>query len=402
MRHLYFGCKASQAELDATNASATHNQTAVTTLGDELSNFYSDAAIDLAASVASNQAYGSIVPMFQKERQALSGGGPHMTYQLYDGSSGATKEDLVMKTADFQTRHTMQSVRDNITAQSENINSAAASDTKRVRGLQAKASWDTSNTAFQYQRTQVSRDMEIAKVKAATETAGVLNYGERMRPIRQRADVDFQESLAKLAATAKGLRLLYGYDVELPRPGGVAFFDDCLLWVRKAINWLVRFRQLEQSFVLPISVRGLTPDWGQSCHTGQFSFTVLASALAYMRHVRLRGLSVLTVVKRGEEDPASLFQATVVCPRTSTCVHLSGSTETLDQQFVPPCRIGRVTYRGNIREPDVVGSTALYNVSPIGSWQLSINTKSSTGEKLDSLTDIQLDLHLAFRASEKE
>ena len=392
--------KMSQSELDATDSAAGHNKAAVSQLQKQLE-FYTDGAIDLAASVASNQAYGAVVPTFWKERDNISDNRGHMVFHLWNGTN-ASKEDIVMKTADFQTHQNMKSARSNITAQYENIAAAADADAARQLGLKARADWDTCDSGFKYERTQVARDMEIAKVKAAIEAGGVLNYGERMKPIRQRAELDLQESLAKVAAAAKGLRLLYGYTAPLPAPGAPGFFDDCVLWVRRAINWLVRFRQLEQSFALPISLRSHTSNWQEACRTGTFQLDLPESTFAYMRHVRLRGVSVLVIVDNGQGDPASLFQAVVTSPKTSSCKHLSGTVESLDQHFVPPCRIGRVAFRGNIREPDVVGATALYNVSPIGNWQLSMTTKSSTGIKLDSLRDIQLDMHLAFRASDKE
>lgn len=402
--------KTSQAELDATKAAATHNQNAIGNLQSQLSTFYSSSAIDLAVKVARNQAFASVVPNYKWEIPENKGF-DHVQLPLWDGTA-ANKEDYLVKAADFQTQHNMQSARNSITAQSESIAAAADADRLRDPGLKAKADWDTSDAGFRYERTKVSRDLQIAKVKAATDPGGVLNYGERMKPVNERAVLDFRESLAKLAAAAKGLRLLYGYTEELPEPKGITFFDDLLLWVRRAISWLVRFRQLEQSYVLPVSVRPLTKDWNQACQTGNFTFDISESFLPNMRHVRLRGLSVLTIVDKADDHPASLFQAVVTAPRTSYCTYLSpndGKPDDvgpdkhgdLEQKFVPPCRLGRVTSRGNIREPDVVGSSALYNASPIGSWQLSMSTISSTGMKLQSLNDIQLDLHLAFRASQK-
>jgi hypothetical protein len=307
-----------------------------------------------------------------------------------------------MRTAEFVTARSAEISKIAATAQSETIAAAADSERVRIQGLQAKSDWDTKDAGFRYDRTKVAREHQIAKVQAATSRGGALNYGERMVPLRDRATLDLQEGLAKLSAAAKGLRLLYGFDLQLPQPDSMhgQFFDGCLLWVRKAINWLVRFRQLEQSYVLPILVKPLCKDWGHARATGVFEFTIPEDRFRYMKHVRLRGITVCTVYPQKDDDGAGTFEALVTAPRVSACVHLSGKNAKLDQNSVPPCRSARVAPRSRLKEPDVVGASALYNVSPIGDWKMILSTRSTTGLSLNAVQDVHLDLHLAFRASE--
>ena len=57
---------------------------------------------------------------------------------------------------------------------------------------------------------------------------------------------------------AAGLVKVYGYTTPLPGdPTDLEYFDDCVLWTRQAIDWLVRFSRREQFMILPVSVRNV-------------------------------------------------------------------------------------------------------------------------------------------------
>ena len=74
------------------------------------------------------------------------------------------------------------------------------------------------------------------------------------------------------------------------------------------------------------------------------------------------------------------------------------SAKLIDQNSVPPCRISRVDTRNAAREPDTVGASALFNVTPIGRWTVHLN-ESFLDEEFVPPADIQLDLVIASVAN---
>ena len=147
-------------------------------------------------------------------------------------------------------------------AQTQNFFGLANSSNARLPGLQFKAEWDKANSGFMRRRTIVSRTFEDLKFIAATTPDGALNYSKRVSALKSRFQQDFNNAYARLVKVAEGLRDVYDFDLAgnpLPvNTTDLSFFDDCLLWSRKVMDWLVRVGRIEQNYVLPISLRKLT------------------------------------------------------------------------------------------------------------------------------------------------
>jgi hypothetical protein len=203
--------------------------------------------------------------------------------------------------------------------------------------------------------------------------------------IQARFQADFTDASLRIATLKSGLKLIYAYDLVLRE--SEAPFDDTLLAIRGALEWLVKFSSLEQNYVLPVSLHAL-PDchWDRGLsrdqHSGSWQFTIPETLFPSQAHVRLRGISAEVEC----DGDRSLFQCAIRVPELGSIRYLDGSTQNLDQRAVPTTRIGRVYKRDAIRPADTVGVLSLHNVSPIGTWKLAITSSQFPPRTLRRLT----------------
>jgi hypothetical protein len=246
----------------------------------------------------------------------------------------------------------------------------------RFTAAGSKANYDNCDVTFRRRRTVAARQINALKLAAYSDPDGPLNFDERRAIASTRFKEDFGDALLRLATVKQGLELIYGYKLDLKASSSL--FDDALMAVRAAMEWLVRFTAQEQNYILPISVRCISEDnwksglWS-SKQGGTWSFDVPASLFPSQAHVRLRGISATITSKNSR----ALFQSMVQVPQTSVSVHLDGKNVKLDQSMVPVIRIGRVAGMDSQRSPDTVGTLALHNASPIGSWKVAASASSS-------------------------
>ena len=259
-----------------------------------------------------------------------------------------------------------------------------------------------------------------------------------MEPLKKLFERDFREAIACLIPAYVGLVNIYGYDENplpnpyaeqlpfnykdqiLPSVGSTQFFDDCLIWIRDAIRWMVQFQQTEQNYVLPLSIKALVGNqqsWDQGLKLGKWRFEIPnnftfsppqdiqgddrevedsfnTDFFGGQRHVRLRGISAFIETNNSSD----VFRLFVKIPSASICKHISENTRVLDQTKVPPCYIARTANRSNVREPDIVGISALHNVSPFGVWELRLSKLTISGTPIEEIRDVQIDLHIAMRS----
>jgi len=283
-------------------------------------------------------------------------------------------------------------------AQRESLGSVARVAARRLPGLSARADWNSVNRNFLRRRTLVARKYQDIKAKAATDADGILNYGKRLPGIRERFSADFRHALARLKAIQKGLDQLYGYRIPLPsEEADVDYYDQVLFWTRQTIQWLIRFSRVEQTIVLPVSIRTLVGDeaWDRGNKQKAWSFRFPKEALPTARHVRVRGLSAVVVDHLKLRD--RLWQVELGVPARAEVVHLDGTVVTVDQSSVPPLMLGRVGERDAARDPDVAGLSSLHNASPFGEWQVRILDSVPRQHRTTKINDIQVDLHLSLR-----
>lgn len=278
----------------------------------------------------------------------------------------------------------------------------------KLLGLKRKSQWQNKDSGFRKERTLVARKYMDIKTKSATDEDGILNYGKRLDSLETRFENDFGEAYSRLTKVAQGASLVYGYnEMILPKyeDDPIQFFDNCLIWARHLINWLIRFNRKDQSFILPISIRNLMSknEWVESCKKGIWNFNISDQFFSDQFHVRLRGLSVFP---HGLKNNSlnGIVGANIKAPLKSYCKHLNGDVKDLDQSMLPTCKLGRVGERDFIRAPEVVGTTSLHNASPFGDWMINLYTpyrkfgKDSKDDDPDiDMKDLFIDLHISVR-----
>lgn len=313
---------------------------------------------------------------------------------------------------------------------------AEASSKKRMQALEVKKNWDENDQIFRSMRSDVALLMNVIKKAVMYAPDGAYNYAAQMELVRQRFLRDFQDSYSRLMKAKDGLEQLYAYYTSAPKndlcygfqPSAFpelkenedSFFDQCLLWTRDAIRFMVAFGQLEQNYVFPVSVKdycGGDDAWTKILQTAangslEITFDLPESLFPDQYHVRLRGITAFVVEKK--RTPGDIWRMELRPPKYGYCRRLpelapDGKSDIeLDQHTVPTVTLGRVMSRESVRDPDIVGIAALHNISPIGakkdhsieerSWKLTVDTKSLLGTSLSNLKDIHIDLLLAMRA----
>jgi hypothetical protein len=285
--------------------------------------------------------------------------------------------------------------------------STAESARVRITGLSRRADWERDNQGYRRQRTDVVRKAAEAKVGAFTMPDGALNYREQMRPLADRMTRDAIDSLARLDAAEEGLRLIYGRTSPLPASvrtaidtGAVthAAMDDASRWTRDALSWLLQFKQLEQNFVMPLSVRSLCGSdekWFAGLASGSWSITVPPGLFSELAHVRVRGARAHVY---GCGQDAGYWTLTAKLPKQGTVRHLAGAARPLDQKKLPVVIFPRTGSRINAPEAEFVGMHALFNASPIGDWTLTISEISTQRQARSVISDVEIEVALAVRA----
>ena len=328
------------------------------------------------------------------------GGGDFNGYYVntFNGVSDTVANHL-LKAAATQSFSTLY--RERLYAQSQQISLSSTRDTSenKFEGYKAKFIWDWQNRNFLKERTLVARRLQEIKSKLATDPNGILNHAKRMDALQQRFQNDFRDAIARLNAVRQGLKEIYGYDVELPQnQSSSTYFDDCLIWCRTAIQWLVRFSRMEQSAVIPISIRSILgdDDWSAGLKSGTWTLAVRDRDLPGMNCVRVRGLSAISYVGLlSDED--RLWQLSISPPVEAIHSFSNGEKIILDQSRIPPAKLFRVTSRKATRDPDVVGLSAWFNISPIGKWRVSVLGSIPAPCLFSKLSDITLDILVSYR-----
>ena len=87
-----------------------------------------------------------------------------------------------------------------------------------------------------------------------------------------------------------------------PKEGSPGYLDEVLVWVRTARDRLGYLSQLDQNYVLAVSVKELAKsDWESGRASSQWTFEVPDELFKGQAHVRLRGLGLAVA---GEPEPA--------------------------------------------------------------------------------------------------
>jgi hypothetical protein len=208
-----------------------------------------------------------------------------------------------------------------------------------------------------------------------------------------------------LIVAERGLKEIYGYEEPLPHPqDSYRLFDECLIWVRKAIHFVTAFNRTEQVFFAPMSVRrALELDaWNAGKKSGKWTLSIkkdqiLGKSLfgntgidTHARHVRLRGAAVYVESKSG-----GTWRVRADAPRTSFVVWSRDNSErSVDQSAVPPLLALRARSRQGTFQTELLCTSHLHNVAPFGDWQITVDALSIEGIDAQVVDDIVIDFYL--------
>jgi hypothetical protein len=304
----------------------------------------------------------------------------------------------------------------------ELVNTGQKDSATALRDAAADQAWfENKNIGFKNRRDTVARDMNALLDSLMTKSGLAYNYVEQSDHLRTRFTRDFRDAYVRMLVARDGLNTIYGVDIPgFPEitpatPADAPIFDSAVTWVRDAIRYLVGFGQLDQSYVLTVSVRKVMQEasWNAAIAAAgaaaPIQFTFLfdeATFSANQRHVRLRGVGACVL-----STATGPWKLTIKPPDDSFFHYLrrdraGNLTGTVNQRDVPPVRLGRVLPRLPQRDPDVSGAVSLRNVSPLSAttgspgtlWSVTIDRKSAAGDDASAIDDIQLDLQLVMRS----
>jgi hypothetical protein len=300
-------------------------------------------------------------------------------------ASRQLKQDLVQASA------SLESTDFTIDASRAELKHASTSKSKFIRSKE-----------LQIKRLEELRKLLQLRANVSFSADGVLNYTKRLTDLKVRFTKDFQDAYAQLLKVREGMQRLYGYSNALPAPASSALYDGCLLWVRDAAQYILRFQHSELAIVFPISLRKLTPDhtfWGTNFAPTTIKFSLEPPSFQNWRCCRLRGLSAY--IADGMKYEARICQFSVLPPKAGKYKNLAGEDTNLDQSNVPKIYLSRVAERNSSSKGDIYGVKTLQNLSPWGEWELealSLLDCAGGGAPLQPVLDIQMELHISYRA----
>lgn len=380
---------ASRADAVSAKLIGTSHEAALTTINKFFGDYFSQEQFNDQLEAAKMLAWYSGYPVFRKD-VAIGGEFPY---------TGGAKPVLDRDNTAKLTTHAFAVQKFMFSRDIAVLDVAAKSYSALQESKEKQASYDKANIEFQRIKAKNARDHALTKLQALTEADGVFNYVERLSPLQDRFNRDFQDAILRVKFAMKGLTEVYAYKAELPetvkqvialyddtnKPLNGDFpkvasssFDDCLRWVRDAITWIVGFSRLDQNYTKTISLRGKLDSNAFDAGKKQFSwdFAIKPDDFAGQTHVRLRGLSAFVEARNGK----GLWQVTI---------------SSIDNKI--DCRLGRVGSRSGPRDPDVTGVLQLHNCSPFGKWRILLS--EITSDSAGSFEDAHLDLLVAAQST---
>lgn len=325
----------------------------------------------------------------------------------YPNNPKKSLEDLIWRFATQLSRRRFDLEKAALEVQQASLAADRATNQERLQALASKAEYALRDVEFKKRLREIERRVNSARVLASTAPGGALDYARRMKPYQDRFENDFREARYRLRVAREGLLALYGYDEPLPQCSAETrhrFHDDCVIWVRRAISFVVQFERLDQRFATTLSLKALLGPgaWASGLAKGTWSFSfpeALLPCASALRNVRLRGIHAFVESSAGDASWALVVSA----PKVSVVVHRdTGKKPRLDQSNISRAFSGRVRSRACLLPPDVVGSAEFHNVSPYssddsgdnGMWTVTLAERSAEQHPRSSVEDVQLDLLL--------
>jgi hypothetical protein len=235
-----------------------------------------------------------------------------------------------------------------------------------------------------------------------------LDLGGQANLVLRRLTRDYEDALNRACVAEEGLNTIYapGFP-ERPIPADKLPLDETVehvaAWVRNAIEWIVAYQQLDQSFTRVVSLRAAVgePQWTKvGAEDERVTLSVRLSDELFGAHdnVRLRAIGASLV-----GDVGVVPWTCVVSAPAEAAYLRAGVRFPVGQTDIPSCLLGRVENRDSRRPVEMCGAISLMNASPLGqatsggAWTVDIIRPAGTRESFQKLEDVLLEISVVGR-----
>ena len=225
--------------------------------------------------------------------------------------------------------------------------------------------------------------------------------------ILKRVCRDYEEAVNRACVAHEGLSKIFGL-VEMSSPLRTeaetlaVSITTLSIWIQNALEWLVEYQHLEQSFTRVVSLRSLLnrSAWvqlKQARDSYALKMQIPADLFKGYDNCRLLGVGASLIGEAGKVPWSIMLKVP-----DEAIYERSGRSVTVDQSDRASCLLGRVENRRSYHPVEICGETTLINASPlsrshqVGSWSLELfKPAGATSETFGHVEDVVLELHLA-------
>jgi hypothetical protein len=267
-----------------------------------------------------------------------------------------------------------------------------------------KEAWAKNDEVMARENADDQETMVEDKIEQSS-AFGALSFAHQSALAGERLFRNYTDAADRVIAASKGLVEIYGVNFGAPSFHWAAnattneVVNRMYLWLRFALEWLVSYQQLEQSYTVVLSVRDAITDaeWSKLADGTVHSFPVSTEHFKDYENCRLRGIGAYIRGKAGIV-PWSLM---IRVPQKAIYIR-NQKHYAIDQDEIPACRLGRVENQKSFRSVEICGAISLMNASPIGessssanaTWSLQVLSPERSGEHISDVDDIMLELSL--------
>lgn len=252
----------------------------------------------------------------------------------------------------------------------------------RQDSVEKKATYYRKDADFKSRRREVALGIMASKYDAMSTTGGALDYDSQLKELAALQRTDVSEAYSRLLAIQRGIKVIYGFDVDhFPEPWPFSL-QKAVTWLRAAHAALSYYALWDQPYVQRISLRSELGDAAFDTGIGSGWKLMLPQKLFAGLSIRLRGIAAYAVDSGG-----GFYDLEFQLPGITTPMPA-------DQRSVPPCWVRGVRSRAIAYQPEIHAPTAVYNLSPIGTWEIKLGDRSVAEAKSRTLRDVELDLYL--------
>ena len=258
-------------------------------------------------------------------------------------------------------------------------------------GEHDRAAGDTGYALAAAQAQAATMRLTLAERRAAfrrrddlTRNEGPLDYEAQASRVEARVERDFRDAVSRLYVAAKGLRTIYGRELDIAEiwlpTATPRLLEVAVRLVREEIRFLAAFAQLDQVFSVCHSLRtGVSPSRWRNFISGaeKLIFELPEALLTRHTRSRMRGVSCVALLSDRLHESLCLevsvpTDAAMLIPGSQSAV----AVVPVSQPDAPVCTLGRVSDHRSTMQPDICGMISLMNLSPLGARPTSKRSTS--------------------------